>query len=439
MPDPFAPLQQAHTHWADSQVSAALQVLDECREQSTPTYWGEWHRLRGLCLQSLGDYPAAETSFRTGLTTSSLSQRGRLHLSYAALLEYRRRPEEALEHHFTAEHLTRKTRDAESHVTGTYNLSSVLLQLGRFTEAGQTLDAALTTTGSGSARSLLHAGRSVVALTAGQTDLATQRARLARHTATQPVYALRAQQILTTTLTVTGHPDAHAALRDLWALPITRADPAARAAAEILQGILDENPDHLSQDRPAAHPAWQARALLHRTRWTDAAQAATLAQAAHHLQQRHEEALFHLSHPDVHAALVTAGVPLRGAGPRQTTTVTVTIRGELRLAINGVPINTRLTAPTAALLAALISDSPQTTSALCHDVLATTDSQAPARAAERVRLLIGDRAAITLTGTGDAARWTLHPHYTWEISQNRGQPLGGLPSPYTQRLELTGT
>lgn len=41
VPDPFAPLQLAYAHWSSNHVSAALQILDECREQSTPTYWGE--------------------------------------------------------------------------------------------------------------------------------------------------------------------------------------------------------------------------------------------------------------------------------------------------------------------------------------------------------------------------------------------------------------
>lgn len=215
-------------------------------------------------------------------------------------------------------------------------------------------------------------------------------------------------------------------------------DPVERPTLHILTGILDDDPAALANVPPGVHPSWQARALLHRARLSvNPLEAVRLAQAARSLHQRHEEAIFDVMCPAVHRQLIAWGVPLTRAEPEGPTVLTVSIRGVLRLAVNTEVIQARVPAPSAAVLAALITDGPLTTASLLRDVLGAEQTASLDKAVERVRVLIGDETAITSQGEGRARQWSLSPAYRWQLDDPRtGSLLGGLDSPYAQRCEL---
>ncbi|MGM9319387.1 tetratricopeptide repeat protein [Deinococcus aquaticus] len=439
----FDNLSIAHTLWAEGHIEAAQGQLDQCKSGATPRYHGEWHRLYGLCLQSAGEARQAEEAFLNGIAVAqSPQQLARLHNTYAAHLEYEGRIEEAIDHYLTAEPLFRRTHDTESTVANAYNLGRVYLQVGRFPDAGHKFASALSLTGrahSRASQTLIHAGRSILALIRQQPHLALQRARLARRKAVYPVYEIRALQTQITVLTSLGRlTDASTALKHLTELKPVQDDPVEGPTARVLAGILEDDLELLKNVPPGVHPSWQARALLHRARLSaDPLEAVRLAQAAQSLHQRHEEAIFDVMCPAVHRQLIAWGVPLTRAEPEGPTVLTVSIRGVLRLAVNTEVIQARVPAPSAAVLAALITDGPLTTASLLRDVLGTEQTASLDKAVERIRVLIGDETAITSQGEGGARQWSLSPAYRWQLDDPRtGSLLGGLDSPYAQRCEL---
>ncbi|WP_189062553.1 tetratricopeptide repeat protein [Deinococcus arenae] len=439
----FDHLLAAHTLWAQGHIEAAQSRLDQCRDGAATRYHGEWHRLHGLCLQSLGDAEQATATFLKGISVAQTPQQlARLHNTYAAHLEYSNAIHEAVDHYLIAEHLFRKTRDLEGTVVNVYNLGRIYLQVGRFTDAGHAFDSALPLTGRTHGRnsqSSIHAGRSVFALVHGHLQLAARRAELARMTSNQPMYDIRALQTQVTVLTSLRQlTEARAVLGSLSTLNAVQDNPVEAATVQVLAGILAEDQDALSNLPPAIHPSWQVRALLHRARLSaDPHEAVRLAQAARAFHQRHEEAIFDVMFPEVHRQLIAWGVPLTRAVPTGPTVLTVSIRGVLRLAVNTEVIQSRLPAASAAVLAALITDGPLTTASLLRDVLGTEKAASLDRAVERVCLLIGDETAITSQGDGWARRWSLSAAYRWRLDEAcTGSVLGGLDSPYAQRYEL---
>lgn len=436
----LADLREAFQLMHSGQLEQALARLDALQADLPVALLSEWWRMRGLAQVHQGKYAQAEAAYLEAYRHCGKGslEAGRIAYSYGALLGQQNRRQEALAAYFDARNAFSDARDDAALVAVSYNLGWSLLQLLRVNEAAQVFEEALLASERAAGRpfrALLHLGRSYVTLLRGDPLLALAQAEWASTVAQTGELEVRALHQRATLHHLLGHTSlAQKLCEEALANVACQGNQPLYSGVALTQALLHEHAAQVEDLLPTLLPLQQTRAWLHlaqrawrqgdlpNTRW-HLQQALTLSAYA-----RAAEAMFL---PALYRWAQAEGFALPDPPTRPSRTVTIYLRGELHLEVNGHPIKLPLSPEAAALAAHLHLYGATRAGRLASYVLGASRLDTVRRTAERIRLLIGDQSAVQVTGEGAEAQYHLSAAWTWQVSTDgAGRLLHGLDSPF---------